>query len=77
VKFNAFGSRKAKKWENGQFFGWDANLGYFCGANFSRSMTPNEDMLDILRNHNDGDHIVVPNSIDMFSTSTLVTRVNA
>jgi hypothetical protein len=57
VKFNAFGSRKAKEWENGQFFGWDANLGYLCGANFSRSMTPNEDMLDILRNHNDGNHI--------------------
>jgi len=29
-------------------------------------MAPNEDMLDVSKNHDDGDHIGVPNSIKMF-----------
>jgi hypothetical protein len=40
-------------------------------------MAPSEDMLDVSRNHDDGNHIGVLNSIKMFSTSTLMTRANA
>ncbi len=40
-------------------------------------MAPNEDMLDVSKNHDDGDHNWVPNSIKMFFTSTLMTRANA
>jgi hypothetical protein len=39
-------------------------------------MASNEDMLDVSKNHNDGNHIGVPTSIKMFSTSALVTRAN-
>jgi hypothetical protein len=40
-------------------------------------MAPSEDMLDVSRNHDDGNHIGVPNLVKMFSTSTLMTRVIA
>ncbi len=39
-------------------------------------MAPNEDMLDVLRSHDDGDHIEVPNLVKMFSIVTLVIRAN-
>jgi hypothetical protein len=33
-------------------------------------------MSDVLKNHDDGDHIAVPNSIEMFSIATMVTRAS-
>jgi hypothetical protein len=54
----------------------DSNPRYFCGGDFSRSMAPNEDMLDVLRSHDDGDHIEVPNLVKMFSIVALVIRAN-
>jgi len=38
----------------------------------------NKYMLDVsIKGHDDGDHIGVPNIIDMFSMATLVIRANA
>jgi hypothetical protein len=40
-------------------------------------MAPNKDMLDVsIKGHDDGNHIGVPNLIDMFSMATLVIRAN-
>jgi hypothetical protein len=49
----------------------------FFGVDFSRSMTPNEDTLNVLMNQNDEDYIGVPNPIEMFSMATPMTRDNA
>ncbi len=51
-------------------------LNIFCGANFSRLMTLNEYIPDLSRNHVDGNHVGVFNSIKMFSMATLMTGVN-
>jgi hypothetical protein len=42
------GLRKTNDWIIGESFGLNVDLGYFCGAIFSRSMTPNEDILDLV-----------------------------
>ncbi len=50
---------------------------YFYEGDFQRSMAPNKDMLDVsIKGHDDGNHIGVPNLIDMFSMATLVIRAN-
>jgi len=39
-------------------------------------MGPNKDMLDVSKSHDDGNHIRVLNLIEIFFTTTLVTRAN-
>jgi hypothetical protein len=52
----------------------NVDLGYFYGANFSRSMAPNEDILYFFLN--DGNHIWVPKLVEIFYTITPLTKVN-
>jgi hypothetical protein len=37
-------------------------------------MAPNEDIFDVSRGHDDGNHVGVPNSINMFLMATLVVQ---
>jgi hypothetical protein len=48
MKFNTSRSRKTNDKKNGQSYGSDANLKFFCIAKISRLMAPNEDMPHML-----------------------------
>jgi len=79
VKFIAFGPRNAKSQEDGQSYGSNVDLRFFCGANFSKSMAPNEMMRHMSRDHeswvtNDRNHVMVPNPNEMIFIATPVTR---
>jgi hypothetical protein len=39
-------------------------------------MVPNKDMLDVSKNHDDGNHIGVLNLIEISFTTALMTRAN-
>ncbi len=52
----------------------DSNSRYLCEDGFSRSMAPNEDMLNVLGGHDDGDHIEVLNLVKMLSIVALVIK---
>jgi hypothetical protein len=56
--------------------------GFFCGANFSRSVALDETMPHMSKDHeswvtNDGNHVMVPNPNEMISITTPMTRANA
>jgi hypothetical protein len=81
VKSNTFGSRKAKDWEDGQSYGLDVDLGFFCGANFLGVMALDEIMPHMLRNHgswatDDRNHVMVSNPSEMISIVIPMTKVN-
>jgi hypothetical protein len=42
---------KVKDREDGQSYGLNVDLGFFCGVGFSRLVTPNEMMPHMLKNH--------------------------
>jgi hypothetical protein len=52
-------------------------LTLFCGVSFSGLMAQNENMLDVSQRHDDGNHIGVPNLVEMFSIVAHVIKVNA
>ncbi len=79
MKSTAFGPGKAKFKKNGQSYGSNVDLRFFCGANFSKSMALNEMMRHMSRDHeswvtNDGNHVMVPNPNEMISIVALVTK---
>ncbi len=81
VKFIAFGSGNVKDKEDDQSYGLDVDQGFFCGANFSGSVAPNETMPHMSKDHeswvtNDGNNVMVPNPNEMIFTTAPVTRVN-
>jgi hypothetical protein len=54
---------------------------FFCGASFLGLVAPNEMMPHMSRDHepwatDDGNHVMVPNLIEMISIVALVIRVN-
>jgi hypothetical protein len=51
VKFTASGPKKAKFQEDGQSYGSNVNLGFFCGTKFLKSMAPNEMMPHMSKDH--------------------------
>ncbi len=55
---------------------------FFCGIGFSISITPYQMMAYMSKDHvswvtNDGNHVMVPNLIEMISTIAPMTRTNA
>jgi hypothetical protein len=76
VKSTTFGSRKAKDQKDGQSYGSDVDLRFFCGVNFSRLVAPNETMPHMPRDHepwaiDDGNHVMVPKLNDIISKTKL------
>lgn len=64
MKFNTFGLGKAKDYENGQSYGLNANLRFFCGVGFLGLVAPNEVMPHMLRHHgswaiDDGNQVII------------------
>jgi len=56
--------------------------GFFCGTGFSGSMAPYEMMPHMSRDHHswvevDGNHVIIPNLIEMISTTTPMIRASA
>jgi hypothetical protein len=81
VKFT-YEPRKAKDREDSQSYGLNVNQGFFCGASFSKSITLDETMPHMSRDHgswaaNDGNHVMVPNPNEMISIATPMIRVSA
>jgi hypothetical protein len=79
VKFTTFGPRNAKFQEDGQSYGSNVDLRFFCGVSFSKSMAPSEMMRHMSKDHeswvtNDGNHVMVPNPNEMISIAALVTK---
>jgi hypothetical protein len=83
MKSTASRPRKVKDWEDGQSYGLNVDLGFFCGVGFSRLVASNEMMPHMPKDHeswwvvDDGNHVMVPNLSEMISINALVTRVSA
>jgi hypothetical protein len=81
VKSTAYGPKKAKDREDDQSYGLDVHQRFFCGIDFSISVPPNEMMLHMSRDHeswvaNDGNHVMVPNLSEIFSTIAPMIRAS-
>jgi hypothetical protein len=79
LKSTTFGPWKAKFQKDGQSYGLDVDIRFFCGTSFSKSMAPNEMMQHMSRDHeswvaNDGNHVMVPNPNEIISIVAPVTR---
>jgi hypothetical protein len=81
MKSTTSGPRKVKDREDDQSCGQDADQGFFCGVTFLGSMTPNEMMPHMSRNHDpwvvdDGNRVMVPNPSEMISTYAIMIRAS-
>ncbi len=81
VKFIRSGPRKANDRKDGQSYGSNVNLGFFCGVSLSQLVAPYETMLHISKDYescviDNGNHVMVPNRSEMISTSALVAKAN-
>ncbi len=83
VKSTASRLGKVKDREDGQSYGLNVDLGFFCGVGFSRLVTPNEMMPHMLKNHeswwvvDDGNHAMVPNFSEMISINAQVPETTS
>jgi hypothetical protein len=81
VKSTASGLGKAKDQKDGQSYGPNVDLRFFCGVDFLGSMAPDEAMPHMSRDHescavNDGNHVMVPNFSEMISTVSPLIRAS-
>jgi hypothetical protein len=82
VKSNTFGLGKAKDWENGQSYGLDVDIRFFCGVDFLGSMALNEVMPHMLGGRgswaiDDGNQVMISHPNETISTTTPMTRASA
>ncbi len=82
MKSTTYGSRKAKDREDGQSYGLDVGLGFFCGVDFFLLVALDEMISHVSKDHEswvieDGNHFMVLSPSEMISTTTLVIRISA
>jgi hypothetical protein len=83
VKSIAFRPGKAKDQEDGQSYGLNVDLWFFCGVGFSRLVALDEMMPHMLKDHeswwavDDGNHVMIPNLSEMTSINAPTTQASA
>ncbi len=80
MKSTTYGSRKAKDKKNGQSYGLDVGLGFFCEIDFLELVALDEMMSHMSKNDescvvDDGNHLMVPSLNEMISTITSMINI--
>jgi len=80
VKSTTYGSRKAKDQKDGQSYGLDVGLGFFCGVDFLSLVALAETISHMSKDHeswvvDDGNHFMVPSFHEMISKTTSMIRI--